>query len=178
METQTFSLSGLRITVFPDKIYLHENQQKKVIVQQPNIHEAILSPDGKWLAFFTEDPATYEASIWIMSLKKRKTQLLTKANTGMSLLFSLDGDRLFYQEKPEKEGEESQIYSISSSGGRAERFTRGRELVGVVKQGKYKGALILRQERLHHMGVTKLNCAYALSTGGKNLGRLKNINCD
>jgi hypothetical protein len=104
---------------------------------------------------------------------------LAKTTSCRGLLFSLDGSRLLFQEKADGNGgEESQIYVISTSGGRAEAFTRGRELVSVVKEGKFKGALILRQERLHHLGVTRLNCAYAFSSGGKNLGRLKNISCE
>ena len=124
-ENQMQSQSGLRLSTYPDKIYLHDQSESFALIEKSNIHEAIISPDGKHVAFFrTPDNASQRAEIWSVTVKKARARKVTEIPSCHTILFSLNGKWIFYQEKPTNRKSESVIGKVSVRGGETKNFRK------------------------------------------------------
>lgn len=178
MENQTSSLEGKSISVFPGKIILHENDVSQTIAEMSKIHEAIISPDGSKVAFFRVPNEKNDFSeIWVLNLKKNKLKNIAQASSCYTLLFSLDGKRLFFQEKVRPGQYESGLFSVSATGGKPRHLSNVAKLMTVVQSGRYKNNLIVYKNRLHHLGVTRLECPAVITSSGKELGQIVDSPC-
>ncbi len=169
--------NGARISIFPDKILLLENDKSKVIAQSSNIHEAILSPDGRRVAFFRQTDDTSHAEIWVVDTRKLTRKKIAVYPSCNTLLFSLEGNRLFVQEKPSANNPEPAIHRISLSGGGERVIGKASSLETVVMKGRYEGKIIVYASKTHHLGISKQQCPYAWDASGEKIGRIKDVAC-
>jgi hypothetical protein len=168
--------SGLALSTFPDKILIHRNGQPEKIVDHTQIHEAVISPDGRRIAYYRLiAEGSPKAEIWTANIATKKKKRLATVESCYTLLYSLDGDRLFYQAQPAKPEAESDIFYLSGKKGK--KITTGRLLETVVSKGRYAGDLIVFKAHLHHLGVSRLSCPYAVTESGSVVGRLVNGPC-
>jgi hypothetical protein len=169
---------GAVLSTYPEKILIHRNGQSELLTEHANIHEAVLSPDARWIAYYRlVDPQKTKAELWSVNVSNRKRKLIAAVDSCYTLLFSRDGGKVFFQAVPENAKEESDVFVVSRGGGTPRRIGRATLLQSVVEKGPYKGDLILYRKTLHHLGVTNLECPYAYSEGGTNVGRLVNAAC-
>ncbi|MCG3205456.1 MAG: hypothetical protein KCHDKBKB_02177 [Elusimicrobia bacterium] len=175
--TQTSSQDGSQISIFPEKIVLIKEGQARTIAESSNIHEAVISPDSKKVAFFRRSEETPTAEIWVVHLKNLKRKKIITVPSCQTLLFSLNGDHLFIQEKPENNTSESKILRISTGGGKAKTIGKARSLEAVVTTGKYRGGLVVTRMTPHHLGVTLQDCPVAWDEAGKEWGRIQGAAC-
>ncbi len=170
--------NGPVLSTYPEKIMVHKQGKSEQIVEDSNIHEAVLSRDGRWVAYYRLiEPQGKKAELWSVNVANKKKRKIASVDSCYTILFSLDGGKVYFQAVPEKAGRESDIFVVSRGGGRPNRVAQAALLQSVIEKGRYKGNLILYQTVLHHLGVTRLQCPYAYSEGGKNLGRLVNAPC-
>ena len=177
MPSQAESLNGLRISTYPDKILLQKGNENKVAAQSTNIHEAVIAPTGNRAAFFRKTDDGSKAEVWVINLKNLKRKKVASLPSCVTILFSMDGGRLFMQEKPQSQIEESAVWSVSTGGGSLKQIGTARVLETIVGRGKYKGALVVLKRTPHHLGTTQEDCAYAWGVSGKEIGRLKDGPC-
>lgn len=174
MPNQTTALNGSHISTYPDKILIHEGDKSRVIVESTNIHEAVISPDGKNVAFFRNGDDEATAQVWVANVKKPRRKKVAEIPNGYTLVFSLDGGTLFIQERPKSANEESTFYSVSTGGGSKKQLGTARVVETIVPKGKYAGAFIIYKVRKHHLGITQEDYPYAYDKSGREIGRLKN----
>ncbi len=177
LSSQTSTDNGGRLVATPNKIWLVVKENNILVAESSNIHEAVITPDAKWAAFIRELNDGSRAEVWTVNMKNRVRKKLATVNSCLTLVISLDGDRIFIQEKPAEAKTESTIWSVSFSGGRAKKIGEARLLQTVVGKGRYKNSLVVYKVRPHHLGTTVQECAYAWDQQGHNLGRMKNIPC-
>jgi hypothetical protein len=170
--------TGVVLSTFPDKILVHKNAVSTEVVQHSNIHEAVLSPDARWIVYYRLiAPPEKKAELWLVNVANKRKKLIAVVNSCYTLLFSRDGGKIFFQSVPAKPKEESDVFVVSRGGGRPKLLTHATLLQSVVEKGPYRGNLILYRKTLHHLGVTNLECPFAYSEGGENRGRLVNATC-
>jgi len=178
MSNQKETSLDQKISVFPDKIILYEGKKSTPVFVGSHIHEAIISPDGKWVAFFKLiDPALKDAEIYSLDLKKKNLRKLAHVSSCYTLLFSLDGKTIFFQEARTSPEKESGIFRVKTKGGRVQPLGHARVLQTIVEKGPHKGNLILYRNFLHHLGVSRLECPVAITPSGKELGKLPENLC-
>jgi hypothetical protein len=174
---QSKTRDGRALSTYPEKISIHYKGKSEQVAEHTSIHEAILSPDGRWLAYYRLiNPKEKKAEIWLVNMSSKKKKQLASVDSCYTLLFSLDGGKLFYQAVPAPNAE-SDVFVLSRGGGRPRRIAKATLLQTVVEKGPYRGNLILYRKNLHHLGVSQLECPYVHKENGVNLGRLVNIPC-
>jgi dipeptidyl aminopeptidase/acylaminoacyl peptidase len=176
MKDQSESLTGLRITTLPDKVVLINGKTNKTVVESANIYEAVISPNGKNVAFSRKTNEDASAEIWIVDMKSLKRKKITTVKSCRTLLFSMDGGRLFFQEEPSSKSDVP-FYSVSRGGGKPKMLGKVRLIETLVAKGPFKGSLIAYKAVIHHLGTTSQDCAFALSENGREIGQLKNGPC-
>lgn len=177
LSDQTTASNGNKIVIYPEKIFLIEEGKTKVIEESNGIHEAVISPDGRMLAFIRKAKEALSAEVWVVNLKNLKRKKVSDMASCESMLFSIEGNHLYLKEKSLEPDQESTLYKISVNGGKLKSIGRARSLDTLVAKGKYKGALIVYRSTLHHMGVAHQECPVAWDESGKELGRLKDEAC-
>ncbi|MCB4756692.1 MAG: hypothetical protein LHV69_06625 [Elusimicrobia bacterium] len=178
MENQTRGLGGIGLSPFPNKILLLEGETGTLLVEDTGIHEAIISPTNKRVAYFRssrEDSQSIE--IWMVDVKKKKKRKILKWASCQTLLFSLDGGSLYFQERPAGREAESTIYRLSAGGGRPRRVCEGRMLETLIKGGPWKGHLIIYKNTAHPLGIQDEECPFVVRPNGSEVGRLRGMAC-
>jgi hypothetical protein len=176
MKDQSESQSGLRITTLPEKITLFDGKNNKTVVESANIFEAVISPNGKYVAFSRKTNEETKAEIWVVDLKKLKRKKIASVKSCRTLLFSMNGNTLFFQEEPSSK-EDVPLYAISRSGGKPKMLTKVRLLETLVGSGPYQGNLIAYKAVIHHLGTTSQDCAFVLKENGREVGKIKGGPC-
>lgn len=175
---QSKAKDGRTISTYPEKVLVHYNGQSEQVAEHTSIHEAVLSPDGRFLAYYRLiDPKGKKAEIWLVNVSTKKKKQLATVDSCYTLLFSLDSGKLYFQTIPSSPGAESDVFVVSRGGGRPKQIAKATILQTVVEKGDYRGNLILYRKTLHHLGVSQLECPYAYKENGQNLGRLVNATC-
>ncbi len=178
MKNQTESLSGLRLSIYPDKILLHKGPETTVLFQGERIHEAVMSPNGRTVAVFRESaPDSHQAEIWIVRVKNKKKKKILSWPSCQTLLLSEKGDRLFFQELPSTPTGESAYYSVSVRGGRPRKVGEGRLLETLVVKGPHRGALVVTKNVAHPLGIADVECQEAVMPSGHEVGRIRGELC-
>lgn len=177
MPPQSTSQNGLSISTDPEKILLLQPGKTRTIVQSSNIYEGVISPDGKKVAFFRRTDENSQAEIWVVNLAKLKRKKVAVLPSCSTLLFSIDGGRIFMQEKPSSPKEESAVWSVSAGGGKPKKLGQAKLLQTLAIKGKYKGSLIVFKNTIHHLGTTQEDCAHAWKESGDEIGKLKEGPC-
>jgi len=168
---------GTQITVFPDRVMVMKGGETQTIVRGNNIHEAVISPDGRKVAFFQVEKESGPAEIWIFDIKREKKKKIAVVESCFTLLFSNDGGRVFFQAL-KKDGEtESDISVISANGGKPRFLLKGSILDTLVASGSYRGYLIVYRRGISHLGTPGAECAYLFNSNGKLVGRIKGPVC-
>lgn len=175
--SQSESLNGLEISSFPEKILLHDKPGSTVLIESSNIHEAVIDPTGRRVAFFRTNEEAERVEIWMVDLKSRKPKKISELVSCYTLLFSLNGKYLYLQERPKGGLLESTIYRLSSSGGRAQPIHTGALLETVIKEGPYKGALVIYKRTKHPLGLPDPVCPFLVNESGEEVGRLGGAAC-
>jgi len=176
-QPQTLARTGLRISTFPDRILLHEGDKTRTATESSNIHEAVISPDGRKIAYFRTSDDKTKAEIWVVDTRKLRRKKVTTAASCLTLLFSADGGKIFFQEVPDAPNVESALYSVGSGGGKPRKIARVRLLQTLVEKGDYKGNVVVFKAVLHPMGTTVRDCAAVVTPSGKEIGRIKGGPC-
>jgi hypothetical protein len=175
---QSETKTGLKLLTDPNKIVLNTGTSLVPLVEKTNIHEAVISPDQKQVAFSRVTDDNSRAEIWITSIKNKKSRKVTTAHSCYTLIFSLDGSDLYFQEMPPAGNKDAMIYVVDAGGGKPRALSKGRLLQTIVSKGPYKGALVVFRGIKHHLGVSEQDCAVLVdSKSGKEIGRLKNGPC-
>ncbi len=177
MPGQSTSLKGAKISTFPDKIRLLDGGSSKTVAESANIYEAVISPDGKRVAFFRTVEDTGRAEVWIVDVKTLKKKKVASMTSCATILFSLDGKTVFAQEKPKSATEESPVFRVSAGGGTAKEIGTARILETLVAKGRYQGKIIVFKATKHHLGIAQNDCPVAWDESGREIGRLKNASC-
>jgi hypothetical protein len=169
--------NGGRLNVTPDKIWLIQKDKNLLVAESSNIHETVITPDGRRAAFIREANDRSRAEIWAVNVKSRARKKIASVPSCLTLLIATSGHRIFFQERPADADHESNVWSIGFGGGSPKNIGQVRLLQTVVKKGRYKNALIVYKKRRHHLGISSQECAYAWDEHGREIGRLKNIAC-
>jgi hypothetical protein len=177
LASQTITADGGRLNITPDKIWLIHKENSLLVAESSNIHEAVITPDGKRAAFVRESKDGNRAEIWTVNMKNRVRQKLAEVASCMTLVLSADGGRIFFQEKLAGSGKGSNVWAIKFSGGKPKKIGEARLIQTVVAKGKHAGALVVYKNRIHHLGTTVQECAYIWDANGRNLGRIRNVAC-
>lgn len=175
---QTKSDTGVQISAFPNRVLLHEKGLTITLTASTNIHEAIISPDGKYAAFFrTKNSYSEPAEVWVMDLKKRRGKKVADLPSCQTILFSNRSDRLLIQEKPASPNEESQVYKTPVRKADLTPLFMARRLETVVEKGPHKDQLIVYKKSAHPLGNPFYECPYAFKLSGREIGRIKGGPC-
>lgn len=174
---QSSSLDGLGILTDPDKILLLLPGNPKKVVESSHIYEAVISPNGKMVAFFRQTDENAKAEIWVVNLKTLKRKKVATLPSCVTILFSLNSRRIFAQEKPVDVLQESTVLSFPAGGGRPTKLGQARVLETLVAKGRYKGNVIVYRRTLHHLGTSQKECACLWNDSGREIGKLKNGPC-
>ncbi len=177
LQSETGTDDGGRLNITPDKVWLINKDKSALVAESSNIHETVITPDGKRAAFIRELNDESRAEIWAVTMKNRVRKKIATVSSCLTLVISADGDRIFFQEKPAQADKESAVWAIDFGGGSPKKIGEARLLQTVVAQGRYKNALVVYKNRLHSLGIAVQECAYAWSDNGREIGRLKNISC-
>ena len=177
MPVQTTAINGAQISIYPNKILIHQNEKTRTVAESAGIHEAVISPDAKRVAFFRKSDEATKAEVWLVNLKTMKREKLATLPSCATILFSLDGGHLFIQEEPADGNKESAVHRISSGGGSLKQIGTVRTMDAIVSKGKNKGALIVYRLNKHHLGTSQQECPFAWTSSGKEIGRLKDVPC-
>ena len=176
-QPQVSAKNGLRISTFPDRILLHEGEKTRTATESSNIHEAVISPDGRRIAYFRTSDDESKAEIWVVDTRKLKRRKVASVKSCLTLLFSEDGGRIFFQEVPDGPNAESALLSVGSGGGTPKKLADVRLLQTIVEKGKFKGDVVVYKALTHPMGTTIRDCAALVTPSGKEVGRLKDGPC-
>ena len=176
-QPQTTAKNGFRISTFPDRILLHEGDKTRTATESSNIHEAVISPDGRRIAYFRTSDDGSQAELWEVETKKLHRKKIATMKSCLTLLFTADGDRILFQEVPDGPNAESALYSVSPSWGKPKEIAQVRLLQTNVEKGKYKGDVVVYKAMAHPMGTTIRDCAAIISPSGKDIGRTKDGPC-
>ncbi len=176
-QPQTAAANGLRISTFPDRILLHEGEKTRTATESSNIHEAVISSDGRRIAYFRTSDDETKAEIWVVDTRKLKRRKVASAKSCLTLLFSADSGKIFFQEVPESANVESGLYSVGTGGGKPRELARVRLLQTTIEKGLYKGDLVVYKALLHPMGTAVRDCAAVITPSGKEIGRIKDGPC-
>jgi hypothetical protein len=177
LNSQTTTADGGRLTITPEKIWLVKKDRNILVAESSNIHEAVITPDGKRAAFIRELNDGSQAEIWSVKTKNRVRKKLTSVKSALTLVIASDGDRIFYQEKPTDDRSESVVWAIGFSGGKPKKIGQARLLQTLVAKGPHKNALVVFKNREHHLGTTVQECGYVWDERGHNIGRIKKLAC-
>jgi hypothetical protein len=177
MPEQISTSDGGRLNTTPDKIWLIKKDKSSLVAESSNIHEAVITRDGKHVAFIRESNDSSRAEIWSVNMKNRVRKKLTTVNSCLTLLISADGRHIFFQERPKDAEKESAVWIIGIGGGKPKKIGQACLLQTIVAKGRYKNALVVYQNRLHPLGIAIQQCAYIWNDGGREIGRLENIAC-
>ena len=165
------------ISVYPGRILLHGQGETVTLVQDEGIHEAILSPNGRRLAYFKKGEGGEPArEIWGMDVRKKRRRKIADVPSCKTILFDLKGKWIFYQEGGAA-GAESPIRRIKFGGGKAVEIAEGVLLETVVERGRHRGALVLYKKRLDPMASSFRTCPYLFDARGREIGRVAGLAC-
>jgi len=176
---QLESKNGTKITPFPDRIMVYIDGKPDVLVKSTNIHEAVISPDGRRIAFFrliAEDSP--RAEIWVYSVKDREGKKVSVVPSCFTLLFSLDGKKIYFQMAKEEGQAESEICVVSAGGGNYKRLSEGALLQSIVGSGRYRGCLIILKKTYSHLGSGGQDCGFLFRPDGEMAGKLTEPVCN
>ncbi len=176
MTVQTKAANGDEISIYPNKILLHSNEKTRTVAESAGIHEAIISPDGRRVAFFRQSDGSPKAEVWVVNLKNLKRTKVAVLDSCATLLFSLDGGKLYLQETAAG-NKEAALYKVSSGGGSLKSIGTVRSLDAIVAKGKNEGALIVHRFITHHLGTSQQECPIAWGDSGREIGRVKDAPC-
>ena len=177
VDSQNVTADGGTLNITPQKIWLIRNQKSSLIAESSNIHEAVITPDAKRAAFVREVNDGTRSEIWTVNMKNRVRKKLIEVPSCKTLVISVDGNQLFYQERNANPDKESAVWMIGFSGGKPRNIGEARLIQTVVGKGKYKNSLVVHKNRTHHLGTTVQECSYGWTKDGKNLGLIKNVSC-
>lgn len=177
-QPQTSAKDGSQISTFPDRILLDQKGQTRTAAEASNIHEAVISPDGRRIAYFRTENGGKRAELWVVETRKLHRKKIATMPSCLTLLFTANGRRILYQEVPGSPEAESALFSISPSGwGKPKKIADVRLLQTNVEKGKYKGDVVVYKAMAHPMGTTIRDCAAVITPAGKDVGRLKDGPC-
>src|SRR5262249_3500877 len=160
---------------YPERLLLSDGNKSATVVESSNIHEGVLSPDGKRVAFARQPEGQDKAEIWIANAAKRTRKKLATVPSCFTLLFSRQGDRLFFQEKPKDNQSESGLWTLSAGGGKPKLIGSVRLLQTLVEKGRYQGDLVVYRLSKHHLGTAMQECPFLLDPSGREMGRIKDV---
>lgn len=173
---QSRSRTGAAIASFPDKILLLQGDANMTLVEESGLLESVISADGRRVAF--AKTAGEKTEVWTIDTRNGRKRRIGTFESVRTILFSLDGDRVFVQERGERNNEESAVFRVGAKGGRAKPIGRVRLLKSVVEKGRHRGRIVAEKDRPHHLGLTPLRCAYVIREDGREIGRIREIPCE
>lgn len=169
---------SMKLSTYPDRILIHTESTTTLVAMNTHIHEAVISPEQKRVAYFrTTDQTALSSEIWVVDIRRKKQKRIISVPSCYTILFSNDGDDIFYQEKPVSMGKESRIFRVSSKGGKPRFITSGTLLQTLAKNGPYQGYLIVYKKIIHHWGATDQECPVVVKPSGQIVGRIRNAPC-
>lgn len=167
-----------KLSTYPDKIMVHTGPTSVTVVQSSNIHEAVLSPDGTKVAYFRRGDSGDAMEIWVARIRNKRQKRVAVVPSCYTLVFSLKGNRVYFQSRPKKAGEDSTVFSVSASGGKVKPIHAASLLETVVLRGKYRGHLVVYKPTAHPLGIAERVCAHIVHSGnGREIGRVRNGPC-
>ncbi len=139
-------------------------EPKRITVGQGADRSPVYSPDGKWMAFRSQQRAGYESDRWRLMLLDRSTGLPKSVNDGQDrnvedITWSSDSTRLFYV--IEDRGRNT-LQTMPVSGGSARAVITGNSHIGDVQFTPDGKSLIYTE----HSGSKPIEIYRAVSTGG------------
>jgi hypothetical protein len=173
--------------------FTQANDQVIQLTSSGQAHSPVLSPDKKSIAFisagremipelcrnFANTHSAYGNQIWIIDIEHKKEQLLVKNNFKCSkpmemiiaphhLTFSPDSKTLYFLTRAWTTSSALHVVSISDT---KEHYLLPANSLTVVKDGEYKGDLILNQHR-YFVGGGSYDWYWLFTPGGKEIGPL------
>lgn len=173
--------------------FTQDNGQTIQLTSQGQAHSLVLSPDKKNIAFistgsemipelcrnFADTHSTYGNQIWIVDIEHKKERLLVKNNfacnkpmemiiTPHHLTFSPDSKTLYFLTHAWTTSNALHAVNIFDT---QEHYLLPANSLAVVKDGEYKGDLILNQHR-YFIGGGSYDWYWLFTPDGKEIGPL------
>lgn len=174
---QTSSAGGTRISPYPDRIVLHGPDVSETIVEMGGIKEAIISPEGDRVAFIRAPETQNGVEIWTVSIAKRDVKRIATLPSCRTIVFSMNGRRIAFQETPDSPGAPSPYGRLSTRSGRIRRFGTAALVDTVIRDGDHRNALVVYRPTPHPLGIPDRACPYAVTWRGAVIGRIGNLDC-